>query len=70
MIIQIQKSIRIISQASEFFTIFNKYTLELRYPFSTSASSTIYGLAFFEAANGWYRFKDYNPFKLAQICWC
>ncbi|HEY8658978.1 MAG TPA: POTRA domain-containing protein [Hanamia sp.] len=55
-----------ISQASEFFTIFNKYTLELRYPFSTSASSTIYGLAFFEAANGWYSFKDYNPFRLRR----
>ena len=51
---------------SEFFTIFNKYTMELRYPFSTSAGSTIYGLAFFEAANGWYNFKDYNPFKLRR----
>jgi outer membrane protein insertion porin family len=50
----------------EYFTIFNKYTTELRYPFSTSASSTIYGLAFFEAANGWYSFKDYNPFKLRR----
>ena len=50
----------------EFFTIFNKYTLELRYPFSTNASSTIYGLAFFEAANGWYDFKSYNPFKLRR----
>ena len=51
---------------SQYFTIFNKYTLELRYPFSTSASSTIYGLTFFEAANGWYSFKDYNPFKLRR----
>ncbi len=51
---------------TQFFTIFNKYTVELRYPFSTSASSTIYGLAFFEAANGWYDFKDYNPFKLRR----
>ena len=54
------------STASQFFTIFNKYTLELRYPFSTSASSTIYGLTFFEAANGWYKFQDYNPFKLRR----
>jgi outer membrane protein insertion porin family len=51
---------------TQFFTIFNKYTMELRYPFSTSAGSTIYGLAFFEAANGWYEFKDYNPFKLRR----
>jgi outer membrane protein insertion porin family len=55
-----------INSASNFFTIFNKYTLELRYPFSTSASSTIYGEAFYEAANGWYSFKDYNPFKLRR----
>jgi outer membrane protein insertion porin family len=54
------------SSASRYFPIFNKYTLELRYPFSTSASSTIYGLGFFEAANGWYSFKDYNPFKLRR----
>ncbi len=51
---------------NQYFTIFNKYTMELRYPFSTSASSTIYGLAFFEAANGWYNFKEYNPFKLRR----
>jgi outer membrane protein insertion porin family len=51
---------------SQYFTIFNKYTVELRYPFSTNPSSTIYGLAFFEAANGWYDFKTYNPFKLRR----
>jgi outer membrane protein insertion porin family len=51
---------------TQYFTIFNKYTMELRYPFSTSAGSTIYGLGFFEAANGWYEFKDYNPFKLRR----
>src|SRR5688500_1415844 len=53
-------------QAGSFFTIFNKYTLELRYPFSTNPSSTIYGLTFFEAANGWYNYKDYNPFRLRR----
>ena len=52
--------------ASKFFTIFNKYTMELRYPLSLSAGSTIYGLAFFEAANGWYTPKEYNPFKLRR----
>ncbi|MBS1602864.1 MAG: BamA/TamA family outer membrane protein [Bacteroidetes bacterium] len=53
-------------QASQFFTIFNKYTLELRYPFTTNPSSTIYGLTFFEAANGWYNYADYNPFRLRR----
>jgi len=54
------------SSASKFFTIFNKYQLELRYPVVTNPSSTIYGLAFFEAANGWFNFKDYNPFRLRR----
>jgi len=45
-------------------TIFNKYTAEVRYPFSLSPTSTIYGLVFADAANGWNNFKEYNPFKL------
>ncbi|HEX7692194.1 MAG TPA: BamA/TamA family outer membrane protein, partial [Sediminibacterium sp.] len=52
--------------ASQYFTIFNKYTMELRYPLSLNPSSTIYALGFFEAANGWYSIKDYNPFKLRR----
>jgi outer membrane protein insertion porin family len=52
--------------ASRFFTIFNKYQLEMRYPLVTNPGSTIYGLAFFEAANGWYSFKEYNPFRLRR----
>jgi outer membrane protein insertion porin family len=54
------------NSASQFFIMFNKYVMELRYPFSTNPSSTIYGLAFFEAANGWYDYKDYNPFRLRR----
>src|SRR5450432_153058 len=52
--------------ATQFFTMFNKYTLEMRYPFVTNPSSTIYGEAFFEAANGWYDYQDYNPFRLRR----
>jgi outer membrane protein insertion porin family len=52
--------------ATQFFTIFNKYTLELRMPLVTNPSSTIYALTFFEAANGWYNYKDYNPFRLRR----
>jgi outer membrane protein insertion porin family len=44
--------------------IFNKYTAEIRYPFSLNPSATIFGLAFLEGANGWFNFKDYNPFNL------
>jgi outer membrane protein insertion porin family len=53
-------------QATQFFVLFNKYTLEMRYPFTTNPSSTIYGLAFFEAANGWYDYTTYNPFQLRR----
>ena len=52
--------------ASRFFTIFNKYTVEMRYPISLNPSSTIFALGFFEAANGWYSMKEYNPFKLRR----
>ncbi len=47
-------------------TIFNKYTAELRYPFSLNPSSTIYGLAFFEAANAWGSYNQFNPFELRR----
>jgi outer membrane protein insertion porin family len=52
--------------ARNFFTIFNKYQVELRFPFTTNPSSTIYGMAWFEAANGWYDYKSYNPFRLRR----
>ncbi|MGB3006950.1 MAG: POTRA domain-containing protein [Chitinophagaceae bacterium] len=52
--------------AQNYFTIFNKYQLEMRFPVVTNPSSTIYALTFFEAANGWYNYKDYNPFKLRR----
>lgn len=45
-------------------TIFNKYTAEVRFPFSLSASTTIYGLVFAEAANAWANFSQFNPSKL------
>lgn len=55
-----------LSQSTRQFTIFNKYQMELRFPLVTQPSSTIYGLAFFDAANGWYNFKEYNPFRLRR----
>jgi outer membrane protein insertion porin family len=54
------------SGANRFFTIFNKYQLELRYPLVRNPGSTIYALTFFDAANGWYDFKSYNPFRLRR----
>jgi outer membrane protein insertion porin family len=52
--------------AQRFFTIFNKYTLEMRYPFTTNPSSTIFGMVWFEAANGWFDYKTYDPFRLRR----
>lgn len=54
------------SDINKRFIIFNKYVTELRYPLVTNPGSTIYGLGFFEAANGWDNYKDYNPFKLRR----
>lgn len=44
--------------------IFNKFTMELRYPFSLNPSATIYGLIFAEAGNSYRTFKTYDPFSL------
>ncbi len=46
--------------------IFNKFTMELRYPLSTNPSSTIYTALFFQAGNQWDQFRDYNPFQLKR----
>ncbi len=46
--------------------IYNKYTLELRYPFSTNPSAFIYGTLWLEAGNGWYNFRSYDPFNLRR----
>ena len=54
------------SSTNRFFTIFNKYQMELRFPLVTNPASTIYALTFFDAANGWFNFKDYNPFRLRR----
>lgn len=46
--------------------IYNKYTVELRYPLSLNPNSTIYVLAFAQGGNGWRSFRDYNPFELKR----
>ena len=46
--------------------IYEKMTLELRYPITLSQSATIYGLGFLEAGNSWYNMADYNPFSIKR----
>lgn len=48
------------------FTIFNKFTLELRYPISLNPQATIFGLGFIDAGNGYNGIQDYNPFRLRR----
>lgn len=47
-------------------TIYNKYTLELRYPITLNPSASIYGLTFFEAGSTFDRFENYTPFELSR----
>ncbi len=47
-------------------TVFDKFTVELRYPLSLNPSATIYVLGFFEGGNSWRSFKQFNPFDLRR----
>jgi len=44
--------------------IFNKFSMELRYPLSLNPQATVYLLGFMEGGNNFLDFKDYNPFDL------
>ncbi|MCB0661186.1 MAG: BamA/TamA family outer membrane protein, partial [Saprospiraceae bacterium] len=44
--------------------IYDKFTVELRYPISLNPSSTIYVLGFAQGGNAWQSFDDFNPFDL------
>lgn len=46
--------------------IYNKYSLELRYPLTLKPSASIYGLAFLEAGNAFNNFQDFNPFEIKR----
>jgi len=46
--------------------VYNKYTLELRYPFSLNPSATIYGLAFLEGGNSWQTINEFNPYQIKR----
>ena len=46
--------------------IYNKYSLELRYPISLKPTASVFALSFLEAGNGFDDFKDYSPFNLKR----
>lgn len=47
-------------------TIYNKFSLELRYPITMSQQAKIYGLAFAEGGNVWEKTSEYKPFELKR----
>ncbi len=47
-------------------TIFNKFTMELRYPLTLNPNSSIFLLTFLEGGNAWIGSKNYNPFDLKR----
>lgn len=44
--------------------IFNKFSMEIRYPLSLNPQATVYLLGFMEGGNNFLDFEDYNPFDL------
>ncbi|MGV3697068.1 outer membrane protein assembly factor BamA [Flavobacterium sp.] len=47
-------------------TVYNKFSLELRYPLTLKAAASIYVLSFLEAGASYDTFKEYNPFVLQR----
>ena len=47
-------------------TVYNKYTLEMRYALSLNPQSPIFALAFIEAGNTWNNLFKFNPFEIKR----
>ena len=47
-------------------TVYNKFSMELRYPISLQAQMKAYVLTFVDAGATYSSFKDYNPFRLQR----
>lgn len=43
--------------------LFNRFSLELRYPITLKPSASIYALSFLEAGKGYDSFRDFDPFN-------
>jgi outer membrane protein insertion porin family len=46
--------------------VYDKFTVELRYPLVLQAQSTIYALLFLEGGNSWSDIRDFNPFQIKR----
>ncbi|MBL0261153.1 MAG: hypothetical protein IPQ10_08830 [Saprospiraceae bacterium] len=47
--------------------MFNKYTVELRYPLSLNPSASIYVLGFVQGGNQWQKLSQFNPFDMKRL---
>lgn len=47
-------------------TIYNRFSLELRYPISMNQTAKIYALTFLEGGNVWNDWGKFNPFQLKR----
>ena len=60
-------------------TVFNKFSLELRYPITLKPMASIYGLVFAEGGNVHNGLENFNPFQIkrsaglglchSSVCW-
>jgi len=46
--------------------IYDRFTLEMRYPLTLNPSATIYGVTFAEAGNAWTEFKTFDPYNVKR----
>ena len=46
--------------------VYDKFTVELRYPVVLQPQSTIYALLFLEGGNCWADIRDFNPFQIKR----
>lgn len=46
--------------------VYDKFTIELRYPVILQPQSTIYALAFLEGGNAWSDIRKFNPFSIKR----
>ena len=46
--------------------VYDKFTVELRYPVILQPQSTIYALVFLEGGNCWSDIRDFNPFQIKR----
>ena len=46
--------------------VYDKFTVELRYPLIMQPQSTIFALVFLEGGNSWSSIRDFNPFQIKR----